>query len=118
MIHDMASAILEAKTGDYAVKRRAVATAVKGRAVPGAVTNLSIAASVTPVEGEVLADLGLDTTTETKRVITSTKLYVSSAAYLADLVTIDGEDFEVTKLEDWSASGGFFLAYVTKVGRA
>lgn len=119
MIADMADAIAEAKTGTYSVARTARGTTVKGRYVPGATSTVSIDATVYPVSGEELLQLPeLQATSEVRGVITTSTLYVQTSAYDPDVITIDGEGWEVTRVDDWSALGGFVQAYVTKRGRS
>ena len=92
------------KTGDYTVTRSANGTYVNGRLVAGAPSTFSIEASIQPVTGRELQALPEAYHGEEVKVIyTVTELL---AAPTPDVVTIDGEAWEVFKCQRWQAFGG------------
>lgn len=118
MIHDMAGAIVEGVTGTYVVTRTARGRTVRGRYEGGTTSALSIDASVSPLSGEeLLQNPELQSTSEVRQVITTSLLYVQTSAYDPDVIAIDGEPWEVVKVQDWTALGGFCVAFVAKKGR-
>jgi hypothetical protein len=93
-------------TGTYTVSRRAVGTSTDGRYTPAAPTTFDIRASIQPVTGREIAALPEPRRgAEVKVVYTTTVLRTESPAGAADVVAIDGENWEVWKVERWEAFG-------------
>ena len=91
-------------TGNYTVTRRAAATFTNGRAQASATTTLTIEASVQRPKGRDLMRLPeLRRTVETRVVYTTTQLLVGGQGEgnEADLVSIDGQSWEVEHVETW-----------------
>lgn len=119
MIYDLSDTVLQAKTGTYTVTRTARGTTTKGKYTAGTQSTVTIEASVSPLTGEELQQVPeLQATAEVLRIITPSTLYVQTSAYDPDVISIHGEPWEVTKVEDWSALGGFVVAFATKKGRS
>lgn len=102
---------------DYSVKRKAGSTYdTNGRAVAGAATTVPIRAHVQPLTGRELAALpeGLRHK-ETRYVWTVTELRTAKEGTSEpDVIVIDGEDFEIQKVENWQAAGGFYKALAVR----
>lgn len=107
---DLSALVLAFATGTYTVTRRGPATTVvHGLLTPATATTLSIVASVSPLTGrdlERLPELRYDS--ETRALFTVTELSPGGqgATYQADMVTIDGEDWEVVHVETWKHPSG------------
>ena len=111
---DIGALIDSFATGSYQVTRRASAAPVRG--VYGATTDsvITIAASVQPASGQDLLRLPEGRRTNLTRVIfTTTELLTgdAGAANEADLVTIDGLEWEVQHVERWQDSNGYDVGY-------
>lgn len=108
-------------TGTYSVTRPTTPTLVSGRVVQGvASVPFSTAGSIQPLSGRDLQRLPEgDRATEQFWYFTSTRLQTADAAsgQVADVVDVGGESFEVQSVEDWSASGSFYRARISKVNR-
>lgn len=78
---------------------------VDGYYVGGKITAFEIQASLQPMNERdyLLLDEG-DRTKDVRKIYTTTKLVVGSQNKLSasDVVCIDGEDYQVRKIEDWS----------------
>lgn len=115
------SLIASFATGTYTVKRRAAATVDRhGIKVPGTVTTFTVIASASPVKGLDLLELPeLRRTEETRAFFTATQLLVGDqgGAYEADLVTIEGEDWEVQSAAKWLYWDGVDVGYRCLVQR-
>lgn len=97
-------------TGTYAVTRRAAATFdSRGRAVAGGTVPLTITASVQPAKGRDLLRLPEGRrSNETRVVFSATQLLVGeqAASNESDLISIDGQTWEVQHSESWRLPGG------------
>ncbi len=105
---DAADLIADLATGTYTVTRRAAGTYVHGIATPGTTSTLSITAAVVPERGRDLERLPQGRQTiETRAVYTPTLMLVGAQAGAneADLITIDGDLWEVQLAERWPAAG-------------
>lgn len=103
-------------TGTYTVTRQGPTTVdVDGRAVTAAPSTFSILASVQPMSGRELQRLSEGLRVAERRVLfTSTSLRVIGAP---DVVSVDGELWEVETVEHWGpAIGTFFKATIAKFG--
>lgn len=100
------------KTGTYTVSRRTPTTVgPDGRADVADPTTLLIQASVEPTKGRMLQRLPEgERVTEHRVLYTATRLQVIGDP---DIVTIDGEDWEVESVSDW-ALGKFFAASLVR----
>lgn len=111
-------AITSLKTGaTYQVTRKAASTYVDGKAVAGASTTFEIVASIQPVSGrEILQFAESERTREMRAVYTETELFTRSSTNEPDKVSINGETFEVMRVEFWEAFGGVHSrAFVARV---
>lgn len=89
-------------TGTYTVTRRAgTGTTTNGHYTKPTTSTLSVDASVQPITGRALKDLPEGMRAEDVKVLyTATELFtVDSGHGAADVVTIAGEDYRVTKVE-------------------
>lgn len=94
-------------TGSYTVTRTAAGATALGRYTAGSTSSFDIAASVQPVSGRDLLALpeGLRAD-ETRIVYTTTELRALTSASDTDAITIDGETWDVVRVERWQAFGG------------
>ena len=101
------------------VKRHAAGTWNKGRYTEGAQSDINITASVQPATPEEMNLLPEGRSiSETFRLYTSTKLLPanSSAGINADIVIIDGENYEVLSCATWQNDViNHYKAIVSKV---
>jgi membrane protein implicated in regulation of membrane protease activity len=113
---DGADLIADFATDTYSVTRRAAATYVDGIATPGATTTFSILAAVVPASGRDLLRLPEGRrSTETKTVYTASVLLVGAVGgNEADIVTIEGDSWEVQTAGQWPAATGFCVAIVQR----
>ena len=113
----LADLIAEMATGSYVVtRRRAAVNDGHGRRIPSSTpaTSLTIVAAVVPASGRDLLRLPeLRRANETRTIFTDTLLQVGDQAgtYDADLVTMDGEAWEVQHVETWGEPGTEDRAY-------
>lgn len=95
-------------TGTYTVTRYETETYTKGRRVEGASSTFSIVAVVVPMSGRVLNALATaQETEETRRLATTTELRARTPESAPDMIEIDGEEWQVTKVErsqHWGAT--------------
>lgn len=106
---DLVGLVESFATGTYEVSRRAAATFLRGVAVPASPQTFAIRASVQPAGGKDLLRLPEGRrTNETRVIFTTTQLYTGDqgSAYEADVVTVDGEGWEIQHCEDWVQAGG------------
>jgi len=85
------------KFESVAVERYAAGTWTNGKYTKGAKTDISIFASVQPADGREIDQLPEGDRTKVHKEIFST-----SELKLNDIITYDGERYEVHKLSDWS----------------
>lgn len=111
-------ALIEKMGKAHTVKRPAETTYVNGRAVTGVVTTLEVKAHFQPMTGRELQRLPEGERSKEMRVgWTAEPLRSSGEEGQSDVVEIEGDDWEVSRVEDWSESGGFYRLYVTRVSR-
>lgn len=93
-----------ATSATYSVRRTARGTTVRGRIGTGAQTTITIVGSVSPASGKDISRLPEGhTDAEARTIFTATEIYAGGqgAAYEADKVIIDGDDWEVSHVEKW-----------------
>jgi hypothetical protein len=103
-------------TGVYTVTRRAsTGVGTDGRAAPASSSTFTIEASVVPLSGRELQRLP-----EGMRVRDAQKLYTATPLKTIgapDVITVGGEDYEVSSVTSWVGFGGdFYEVIVLKVG--
>jgi hypothetical protein len=115
---DSADLIESFATGTYTVTRRAAAAFVIGRAGTPGTSTLAIRASVYPATGRDLQRLPEGRRSlETRTLHTTTQLLVATeGGNNCDLVTIDGQQWEVQMCETWPSAPN--LAFKAIVQRA
>lgn len=104
----------------YTVTRTARGTVVRGRVVEGTQTSVTISASVSPVDGlSISRNPEGQTDEQTRTLFTTTELYAGGqgASYEADKVTIDGDLWEVSRVEKWVDSSSRGTCYKCKLVR-
>jgi hypothetical protein len=93
-------------TGQYTVTRTEAGTYTAGRYTPGPTSTFMIDASIQPASGRDLQVLAEgEHATEVRVVYTTTELRTRAPAHDPDRITIDGEQWEVSKFERWEAFG-------------
>src|ERR1700742_262514 len=117
---DIASLISSFATGDgltngnYQVTRRVACSFVKGIAQPSTGRLITIQASVQPATGKDLLRLPEGRrSNQTRVVFTTTQLYTGDQAdvYAADLISIDGDPWEIQHVEEWLQANGDVAGY-------
>lgn len=105
------------KTGTYNVTRTAVGVRVNQVYVPGATTVIPIDASIQPVSGRMLQDLPEGQHAEESRLVyTRTELKTRTPGTDPDIISIDGEDYRVTRVEKYGTiSGGHYRVWAERV---
>lgn len=99
------------------VTRRAASTYTAGRLDTPSTSTFGIAASVQPTSGKDLQRLPEGSrTAETRTVYTSTELRCQTAAQAPDLLTLEGESWEVQTAENWGSVGAYWKCIVQKTG--
>ncbi len=115
---DLSSVIGSFLTGQYVVTRQAPAKGyTAGRLDAPDTSTFTIDACVQPAGGRDLQRLpeGMRVM-EIKAIFTATELKTAGSGQDPDLVTIDGEDYEVQKVERWAELGSYWKALALKVG--
>lgn len=109
-------AITRFASGTYSVARYGAGTWTSGRFVKASPSNVSIVASVQPVGGREFAALPEGRRANEVRVVYTATALLTEGAGSADIVTIDGEAWEVFKVETWPAWGvTHYRAFVSRV---
>lgn len=102
------------ETGTFAVERRPNAPPVYGiqtTGQPAEFIRFNITASAQPAGGKELLRLPeLRRTEETRVIYTLAELFTGGQGqpYLSDLVTMDGEKWEVQNVEKWQDGTGYY----------
>jgi hypothetical protein len=112
---NLSGVVTSLSSGTYTVTRRGPTTVgADGRADAAMPTTLTVIASVQPMGGRELQRLpeGLRVA-ERRAFYTPTALKVIGAP---DVVSIDGEDWEVESVEAWGNLGAYFKAIVARIG--
>jgi hypothetical protein len=100
--------------GNYQVTRRTAGTFLKGIAQPTTDTLITIQASVQPATGEDLLRLPEGRrSNQTRVVFTTTQLYTGdqSDTFASDLISINGDPWEVQHVEEWLQANGAVAGY-------
>lgn len=115
---DLSGVIASFKTGTYTVTRAsATDTYVAGRLAKGASTTLPVDACVQPTEGRDLQKLSEgERTRESKTVFSAVELKGRAAGTRADVITINGDAYEIVKVQRWAELGNYWKAIALKVG--
>lgn len=118
-VMDLASTVLDFSVS-YTVKRASGVGGVGSDGIfdPPSTSNISVQAMVAPLAGRDLQRLpeGLRAS-ETRHVYTTVELRGKAPGQRPDLVVIDGIDWQVEVVEDFSALGNYWRSTVRKVGR-
>lgn len=103
---------------DYTVKRRGPTLfGSDGKADAPSVSTMTVKAMVHPASGEDL--LRLPEGRRADRVVaafTVEALRTAGAGAEADLIVVDGQDFEVQHVESWDSLGAFWRSVAMRVG--
>ena len=111
---DLGALIRSFSTGTYSVTRRAAGGFDRGVAKGTTDSTVSVVAAVQPASGRDLLRLPEGRrSTDTRVLFTVTPLLVgdAGATYEANLVTIDGAEWEVQHVEKWTQAGAVGVAY-------
>lgn len=103
-------------TTELAITRRAAATYSNGRPVPGSTTSLEVVATVVPAGPEDVQLLPEGRRSErTLQLFTKVALQAPRVGGVAgDIATVDGEPYEVLRVEDWNDAGAFWRALAVR----
>lgn len=112
------SAVIDAlQTGTYTVTRPAASSYTAGVLDTPGTSTLTITACVQTATGRDLKRLPEGRRTdELKAVFTATQLHTQESGQGADLISIDGDMYEVQTVERWDTSGAYFKALALKAG--
>lgn len=114
---DLSSVIASFATGTYVVTRRSPsAYGTDGRLDAPTTSTLNVTACVQPLTGRELQKLpeGMQTQ-ELLSIWSPVELRTQGSGQDPDLVTIEGEAWEVQKVERWSTLGAYWRAILAKV---
>ena len=106
-------------TGTYTITRRVAGSYVNGIYVPGATSTFTIIAAIVPATGRDLLRLPEGRrSVETRILFTTSTMLVGAQAGTndADLVTVDGDVWEVQQSEAWKAATGYCRAIIQRAG--
>lgn len=115
---DLSSVIASFATGTYTVTRNsASAYGSDGRLDAPSTTTLSVEGCVQPLTGRELQRLpeGLRTR-ELRAFYTATELKTQGAGQDPDSIAIDGDTWQVERVERWAELGNYWKAVLIKVG--
>lgn len=99
--------ILRNATGTYTVTRRVAETYVDGLPVAGSPSTLSVRAVIQPATGRDLQQLPeAQFGTEIRKMFTTVEIMTRTPTHAPDVVTIDGESWEVINVARWQARTG------------
>lgn len=113
---DLSDVIDELANGSFVVTRKGPTTYVGGHRQAPTSSTFEMIALITPASGRTLMRLpeGLRTI-ETLDIYTKTELFTARATGEPDLVTYNGQQYQVQEVDRWQPSGNFFRAIATKV---
>lgn len=119
MLEDMSDAVLTLSGGaTFAVTRLGPAVVVGGRLEePSTSSTFTVAGVLAPLSGRERERLPEGQRERaTWQLFTPTQLRTASGTEtLADLVTVDGDAYEVAQVDEWAGLGGFYRAVLVKV---
>lgn len=102
-------------TGTYTVRRAPPATFVSGRRAIGSSYEIQVVASVQPLTGRELMRLPEGERTRERMVVfTADALHTQSDDHAGDEIIIDGDVWEVERVENWSTLGGYWRSFVVR----
>lgn len=115
---DLSDVIASFTTGTYVVTRASgPGTYTGGRLVAPNTTTLPVDACVQPTEGRDLRKLSEgERVREAKTVFSVDELKTRSAANAADVIAIDGDSYEVVKVQRFAELGNYWKTIVLKLG--
>lgn len=109
---DLSALITSFSTGTYTVTRRTKGGFTRGVANDPTTSTFTITASVQPISGRDLQRLPeLRDNRETRVLFTTTQLLTGDSTREADLVAINGENFECQHVEQWIQAGSQGTGY-------
>lgn len=117
---DLGDVIESLGAATYAVKRRAAGSTSNGVFTAGSTSTLSLRAIAWTLSGhELQRRLEGRTGIELRALLTKTAVFIpedaAGGAGGGDLVTIDGLDYEIEKVEKWSQFGAYYMAICRRV---
>jgi hypothetical protein len=98
----------------YTVTRTARGSVARGKTSAGTTSSVTIVGSIWPASGNDMQRLPENRrATSALNLVTTTELYVGGQgeAYEADKVTVDGETYEVTDVDNWTDSLSRSIGY-------
>lgn len=104
---DIASLITSFATGTYTITRRARGSTVRGRVEAGTESTLTITGSASPASGADIEKAAQGRLVhQAYTVFTTTPLKIGGIgdAFEADIITINGSQYELRHLETWQHS--------------
>lgn len=117
---DLSGVLTSFKTGTYSVTRSSAAgTYTAGRLVAPATSVISVDACVQPIDGRDLQKLPEGERVREPKTIYSVdelKTRGSNGGNAADVITIDGDLYEVIKVQRWAELGNYWKSIALKLG--
>lgn len=121
MSEDLTDAIIDcAVKGPVIVTRTLSVSTDHGRKAGATTEEFPITAAITPLTGQDLRRLSNGFTVEgTHLILTPTELFTSksSSCQIPDKVSHKGNDYQISKVLDWSEQGGFYECVGTRLNR-
>lgn len=117
------ASILGFKTGDYVVTRRPTAASVAGKRVLGTATTFTIEGVIQPATDmqrvvggkDMLSNEQNQHTDDVRSLYTVTEVWPRVPGYDPDMISVEGDDWTVFRVEPWTISGvSFWMAVLTK----
>lgn len=104
-------------SASYSVTRKTKGTSALGVVSGGTTSTVTITAAIQPVTGDDLKSLPEGQHIESTRVVfTESELKASSSTHDPDRFTLDGDTWEVVRVEKWSAWGGtHYRAFISRM---
>ena len=121
MSEDLTDAIIDcAVEGPVVVTRTLSVSTDHGRKSGTTTEEIPITASITPITGQDLRRLSDGFAVEgTHLILTPTELLTSesSSCQIPDVVSHRGNEYQISKVLDWSEQGGFYECVGTRLNR-
>jgi hypothetical protein len=116
-VMDLSSVIDSFITGTYVVTRASGASSyVDGRLVAAGTSTLNVDAMVHPAPARELQKLSEGERRRDAKTVYATAQLKTRETGAADLISIDGDSYEIVKVERWAELGAYWKCLALKLG--